>query len=306
MKLFRLIVAIWFIIGFGLASAHVNAAESASNSLNTKLIEEIVGLKGVEKNGEYKFSVPQNDLSVTVDGFKITPPMGLTSWVDFAPSHDGAMIMGDIVLRETEIGSVEKAVIENGLSVTGMHNHFVRDQEKVMFMHIHGMGSTDRVAKSVRAVFDKVKDLRHGNPAEGQKVAVESSINTDRIESVLGQKGESNGGIFKVTIGRPDINLRDHGMEVTNFMGFNTWAAFQGTDKKAAVDGDFTMLENEVAPVIAALTRHGIEVVAVHNHMVDENPRIFFLHFWGVGSANDLSQGLKAALDETGKSNRTS
>jgi len=279
-----------------------NSSKAMSQALDTSKIEQIAGIKGMAKDGEYKVAVPQNDLSVAVDGYRITAPMGLTTWVGFSPMHDGAMVMGDIILQENEVGSVQKEVIDHGLSVTALHNHFVRDSRKVMFMHIFGMGATEQLASNVRAVFDKVKELRHGDPAAAGSVAVENSINTVQIESILGQKGEMNAGVFKVTIGRPDVPLTDHGMKVTSFMGFNTWAAFQGTELKAAVAGDFAMLDREVAPVIKTLVQHGIEVVAVHNHMVSETPRIFFLHYWGVGPADQLTKGLKAALDQTGTS----
>lgn len=277
----------------------------AAETLDVAKIDQIVGIKGISKDAEYKIVVPQKDLKVVVDGVRITPPMGLTSWVDFAPSPHGVMVMGDIILQENEIAQVERTAIETGLTVTGLHNHFVRDERKVMYMHIHGMGPVEKMARSIRAVLDKVKEVRGENPAEGTTVPVENSLDTKKIESVLGQKGEASSGVFKVTIGRPDVSLKDHGVEVTSFMGFNTWAAFQGTEEKAAVAGDFAMLTDEVAPVIDALVRHGIEVVAVHNHMVTETPRIFFLHYWGVGPASNLLQGLRAALDQTGKAYRT-
>jgi hypothetical protein len=276
------------------------SSKDMSQPLDTSRIEQIVGIKGTAKDGEFKVSVPQNDLSVTVDGYRITAPMGLTTWIGFTPMQQGAMIMGDIILLEDEVASVQKAVIDHGLNVTALHNHFVRDNRKVMFMHIFGVGVAEQLAQRVRAVFDKVRELRHGDPAAPRTAAMENSINTGQIESILGHKGEMNGGIFKVTIGRPDVSLTDHDMKVTSFMGFNTWAAFQGTEQKAVVAGDFAMLEREVAPVIKALVQHGIEVVAVHNHMVSETPRIFFLHYWNVGPASKLAQGLKAALDQTG------
>jgi hypothetical protein len=289
---------------FGKAPKEDQASSSMDmpQSLDTSKIEQIVGIKGTTKDGEYKVSVPQNDLSVVVDGYRITAPMGLTTWVGFSPMRDGAMVMGDLIVQEDEVGPVEKAVTDHGLNVTALHNHFVRDSRKVMFMHIFGMGATEQLAQNVRAVFDKVKDLRHGDPATGRSAAVENTINTAQIESILGQKGETISGVFKVTIGRPDISLTDHGMKVSSFMGFNTWAAFQGTEQKAAVAGDVAMLDREVTQVIRALVEHGIEVVAVHNHMVTETPRIIFLHYWGVGPASKLAQGLKAALDQTGAS----
>lgn len=282
------------------AGAALKHAARAAGTFDTEMIEKTLGVKGSVKDGEYKVAIPQRDLVVVVDGFRITPPMGLTTWAGFSPMQDGALVMGDIVMRETEVGPVEKEVIQRGLSVTGLHNHFLRENERVMYMHIHGMGPTKEMAAGVRAILDKVSELRHGNPASGKSEPVENHIDTARIESILGHKGELADGVFKITIGRPDVALKDHGMPVSAFMGFNTWAAFQGTEGKAAVAGDFAMLDREVEPVMAALAEHGIEVVAMHNHMVTETPRIFFLHYWGEGPADKLAEGLQSALKKTG------
>ena len=270
-------------------------------ALDIAKIEAILGMKGTEKNGEYKVTVPQNDLQVEVDSFRIIPPMGLGSWTTFTPTSEGVMIMGDIVVTENDLKRVQQEVIAQGLTVTAIHNHFVRDKPHVMYMHIGGMGTTEQLAQSVRAVFAKVAEVRGKNPAEGIKAEVENTLDTASLNKMLGSKGEFSRGVLKHTIGRPDVNLKDHTTSVTSFAGFNTWAAWQGTPDRAAVAGDFAMLEDEVAPVIEALVENGIEVVAVHNHMVHEEPRIFFLHYWGVGPVEKLSRGLRAALDLTGK-----
>jgi hypothetical protein len=273
--------------------------------LDTSAIERTIGMKGKFNNGEYKITVPQNDLSVEVDGFKIIPAMGLGTWIDFAPSSDGAMIMGDIILTETDLKPVQQEVIKQGLTITAIHNHFVRNHPNVMYMHIGGSGSTEAMATKAKAVLDKIKETRNGDPSKGiaSTESVNNSLDLARLDAILQYKGEMNKGVYKYTIGRPDVQLREHGIPVTTFMGFNTWAAFQGTPDHAAVAGDFTMTENEVAPVIKTLIENGIEVVAVHNHMVHEQPRIFFLHYWGIGNAEQLAKGLRAALDETGKKN---
>jgi hypothetical protein len=273
-------------------------------SLDTSLIEKIIGVKGKANNGEYKITIPQNDLSVEVDGFKIIPTMGLGTWVDFAPSANGAMVMGDIIITETDLKPVQQEIIHQGLTITAIHNHFVRNHPNVMYMHLGGSGPLEEVAQKAKAVLDKVKEVRGGDPSKGtaSSEAVQNTLNTQRLDEIIGYKAEMTKGVYKYTIGRPDVDLREHGVKVTTFMGFNTWAAWQGTPEKAAVAGDFTMLENEVAPVIKALIENGIEVVAVHNHMVHEQPRIFFLHYWGVGNAESLAKGLRAALDQTNKS----
>ena len=277
------------------------SAVHAQKKLDTLAIEKITGIKGKSNNGEYKITIPQNDLNVEVDGFKIIPPMGLGTWIAFTSSKDGAMIMGDIILTEADLKPVQQAVISQGLTITAIHNHFVRNHPNIIYMHIGGSGKTEDMAKKAKAVLDKVAESRGHNPATGSVADVPYSIDTKKLDDILGYKGEMSKGVYKYTIGRPDVSLKEHGVTVTTFLGFNTWAAFQGSDDHAAVAGDFTMLEDEVTPVIKALVENGIEVVAVHNHMVHEQPRIFFLHYWGIGNAEQLAKGLKSALDQTGK-----
>ena len=272
-------------------------------ALDIETLQSELGIEGKEQNGQFKVTVPQNDLNVTVDGFKIIPPMGLGSWVAFAPTSEQPMLMGDIVVTEKDLKPVQQEVIKQGLTITAIHNHFVRNEPDVMYMHIGGMGSEKQLAKSVKAIFDRVTEVRGVNPSSAEKSAVENSLDTKLIDSILGYSGTMNNGVYKITIGRPDVKLKEHGAPVSTFLGFNTWASWQGTPEKAAVAGDFTMLTDEVAPVIKALVENDIEVVAVHNHMVNENPRIFFLHYWGVGSAEKLAKGLRAALDKTGVNN---
>lgn len=271
-----------------------------TSKLDIPKIEEVTGMKGTEKNGEYKITVPQNDLNVVVDGFKIIPPMGLGSWAAFTPCADSAMVMGDIILTETDLAPVQQEVIRQGFGITAIHNHFVRNHPNVMYMHIDGKGKVERLAGAVKAIFGKVKEVRGRDPKEGRSDSVANSINIAGLDSIIGHKGEMSKGVYKYTIGRPDVPLQEHGIPVSSFGGFNTWSAWQGTPEKAAVAGDFAMLENEVEPVIKALIENGIEVVAVHNHMVHEQPRIFFLHYWGIGPAEKLAKGFKAALDQTG------
>lgn len=273
--------------------------------LKPQKIEKSIGRSGTVSGDEFKVSIPHTELNVTLDGFHIVPSMGLTSWVAFTAHGKGAMAMGDLVLLEDEIGPVQKEAIKNGLSVTAIHNHFLRDTPKVMFMHIGGMGSEEEVASAVKKVLDKAREVRAAKKNIGTPPAVTSSLDPKKIESVIGHAGNMAGGVYKVVIGRPDIQLLDMGSPVSSFMGFNTWMAFQGSDERAAVAGDFAMREAEVQAVIGELVGHGIEVTAIHNHMVTETPRIVFLHFWGVGKAEDLAKGLRAALDKTGNSEKT-
>jgi hypothetical protein len=271
------------------------------SKLDIAKIEQLTGMKGTEKNGEYKITVPQNDLKMMVDGFKIIPPMGLSSWVAFTPCGDSAMVMGDLILTEIDLKWIQQEVVNQGFSITAIHNHFVRNRPTVMYMHIDRTADIATLAGGVKAIFDKIKEVRGKDPASEKTDSVQNTLNTAKLDAIMGQKGEMNKGVYKYTIGRPDVQLLEHGIGVSSFMGFNTWAAWQGTPDRAAVCGDFVMLENEVAPVIKALVVHGLEVVAVHNHMVHESPKTFFLHYWGVGNAEQMAQGIKAALDETGK-----
>lgn len=289
------------ILLFNLPAQQAAAQEkSKSKRIDISMIDQIIGITGTQKGEEYKITVPQNDLNVQVDGFQIIPPMGMGTWAAFSPIKGGVMVMGDIVVQENEIAPVQQVLIRHGLTVTALHNHFVREKPSIMYMHIGGMGTEEELARAVRAVFDKIAELRGGDPSNAPAKDVKNTVNMARIAKILGHSGQIGRGVYKVTIGRPDVTLTSHDAQVSTFMGFNTWAAWQGSPEHAAVAGDFAMLEKEVAPVIEALVKHGIEVVAVHNHMVHEQPRIFFLHYWGVGPAEKLAHGLRAALNRTG------
>jgi hypothetical protein len=282
---------------------HATGKEQKTSPIDTLTIERIVGIKGKVNKGEYKITIPQNDLNVIVDGFKITPPMGLSTWIAFTPAKDGVMFMGDLVLTETDLKPVQQEIIRQGLTSTAIHNHFVRNHPNIIYMHMGGSGSTELMAQKARAVLEKVKEVRGTNPSAGtaSSEAVANTLDTKMLDGILGATGEMSKGVYKYTIGRPDVQLMEHGIQVSTYLGFNTWAAWQGTPDKAAVAGDFTMREDEVEPVLKALIENGIEVVALHNHMVHEQPRIFFLHYWGIGNASQLAKGLRAALDQTGK-----
>lgn len=278
-------------------------AQKGRKPLDITAIEQITGIKGTANNGEYKITVPQNDLSITVDGFKIIPAMGLSTWIAFTPSASGAMMMGDLVVTETDLKLVQQEVIRQGLTITAIHNHFVRNHPNVMYMHIDGSGPADMLASKAKAILDKIKEVRGKDPAKGtaSNESVANTLLTTKLDDIIGHQAEMSKGVYKYTIGRPDVQLKEHETPVSTFLGFNTWAAFQGTPDNASVAGDFAMLADEVAPVIKALVENGIEVVAVHNHMVHEQPRIFFLHYWGLGNAEQLAKGLRAALNQTGR-----
>jgi len=282
------------------------ASVSTANALDTALVHRVTGVQGAWNNGEYKITIPQNQLTVIVDSFRIIPAMGLSSWVGFTPFKDGAMIMGDLVLTENDLKPVQQEVIRQGLMITAIHNHFVRNHPNVLYMHIGGSGKPELLSAKVKAVLDKVAQSRGGQPSEGSPETVANSIDTAMLNNIVGKSGQMNNGVYKQTISRPDVQLKEHVIPVSSFMGFNTWAAWQGTMEHAAVAGDFAMLEAEVQPVLSTLVSNGIEVVAVHNHMVHEEPKIFFLHYWGVGDARTLATALRLALDHTGKASQSS
>ncbi|HEX4824313.1 MAG TPA: DUF1259 domain-containing protein [Candidatus Polarisedimenticolaceae bacterium] len=271
-------------------------------ALDTARIEQLTGAKGKldESEGVFKVSVPRSDLSITTNGVRMTPPMGLTCWAAFKRVGDHVAVMGDQVLLEPQVNPVMDVALENGLEVTALHNHFFGDAPKVMFMHIGGMGDEEKLATAIGKVFAKIKDASaaSGEPAPVSIDPAKSTLDPAKIDSVLGRKGDLSGGVYKVTIGR---TTKMGGHEMGNAMGVNTWAAFAGSDDQAVVDGDFAMLEPEVQGVLKALRHAGIQIVAIHNHMIGETPRVVFLHFWGTGTTSALAAGLKSALDTQGR-----
>ena len=276
---------------------------AAESGLDTAKIESITGLKGVlnEKENIFKVSKPRNDVAITVEQVRLAPFMGFTSWAAFTPGmKDGVMVMGDMVLFEDEVNPVMSAALDRGLEVTALHNHFFFDEPKVYFMHIGGEGAVDKLAEGVRAIFDKVKEIRTANPQPAKSFGLsqlpeKSSIEGEAISQVFAQKGDAKDGMYKVTIGRE--TKMACGCTVGNTMGINTWAAFAGTSDDALVVGDFVMLENELQTVLKTLRGNGINIVAIHQHMIGENPRMIFLHYYGRGKALALAQAVKAAIN---------
>jgi hypothetical protein len=285
-----------------LAGAALSASFAvAAEPLDTAAIESITGLKGSYSKTEnvFKVSKPRDDVKTVVDGWTLPPFMGLTTWAAFTPAgKGGAMLMGDTVLFEDEVNPAMSAALDAGLEVTALHNHFFFDQPKVYFMHIAGMGDLRKLAGAVKAVYDRVGQVRSARPAPtstfGGDIPAQSSITAAPIEAALGAKAQSKDGMVKVVIGR---HAKMHGTTVGNEMGVNTWAAFAGSDAQAVVDGDFAMHENELQPVLKAMRKGDLDIVAIHQHMTQENPRILFLHYWGKGKAVDLAQAVRKALD---------
>ena len=297
MKVPRFLILATFAIPLLLAAQLRAAVTEAQKSA----IDGATGVKGVYTAEEdvYRVNFPRTDVKVSVEGRSMHPFLGLTSWAAFTP-HSAAelMVMGDLVLFEDEVNPVMSAALDNGLEVTALHNHFFFDSPRVMFMHIGGSGTAESLATGVARAMDKVKEIRKANPQPGGKfsgpaVPEKSSITASTIDGILGVKGQLNAGMYKAAIGR---KAAMHGKNVGNQMGVNTWAAFAGTDDSAVVDGDFAMLESELQAVLKALRGAGINIVAIHNHMTNEEPQYVFLHYWGKGPAAALAKGLKSAL----------
>jgi hypothetical protein len=264
--------------------------------LDAARIEQLTGLKGQwnEQEGVFKVQVPRTDLAVTAAGAKLTPPLGLTAWAAFTRAGAHAAVMGDMVLTEDQVNPAMDAALQNGLQVTALHNHFFWESPRVMFMHIGGMGDEAKLAAAVSKVFETLK--QKGEVPSADIDPAGTSLDPRKIDSLLGRSGELNKGVYKITVGR-EVKMAGHTMG--NAMGVNTWAAFAGSDGRAIVDGDFAMLESELQEVLKALRAGGINIVAIHQHMIGETPRMLFLHYWGVGRTEDLAGALASALKKT-------
>jgi len=272
--------------------------------LNTARIDELTGLKGKmnEKEGVYKITFPRSDVKVIVDGWTMPAFMGLGTWAAFTKgAHTEAMVMGDTVLFEDEVNAAMTTALDNGLNVTALHNHFFFDQPKVFFMHIEGEGTVEKLASAVKKVYDTTKVIRGANakPAESFSAAGQpslperNSITAAPLNDIFDMQGEAKDGMVKFTIGRP---AKMHGVNIDKDMGVNTWAAFVGSDDNAVVDGDFAVTEDELQPVLKSLLKDKINIVAIHQHMTHEEPRMMFFHYWGRGAAKDLAQAVKGGF----------
>ena len=282
--------------------------------LDTAKIDQLTGLKGKmnQAEGVYKVTFPRDDVKVSVAGWQMPPFMGLGTWAAFQGTNDKAMMMGDTVLFEDEVNPAMSTALDNGLSVTALHNHFFFDEPKVYFMHIGGEGSIEKLAGAVKKVYDTIKAIRGPNGKPGNTFsqraiergpfAVKNSITAAALNEIFAMQGEAKDGMVKFTIGKKSTM---GGMQIGKEIGVNTWAAFAGTDDNAIVDGDFAVTEDELQPALKTLRKGGINIVAIHSHMTHESPRILFLHYWGRGPAKDLANAVKGALLVTGLSGVT-
>jgi Domain of Unknown Function (DUF1259) len=259
--------------------------------------------KGDFKDNVLKVNIPRNDVKVTVDGVATPTAFGFGGWVAMEKGQGGMdVMMGDLVLLESEVNPVMSALLDNGIEVTALHNHFFRETPRIFYMHVHAHGEARELARKLKPALS----LMGSAPAPAAAPA-SPPFDSAKLAKIIGHEGEASGAVYKITIGRPDLSVREMGADINARMGLNTWAAFTGSDADAAIAGDIAMVENEIQPVLKELRRNGLSVVAIHNHMTGSSPAVYFLHYWGKGPAATLAEGFKAALDQTGKSgSRTS
>jgi hypothetical protein len=259
-------------------------------------VAKILGVPGQMQEGAYVLRFPRSDIEVRIDGEAIPTALGFVSWTAWKTMGTESMVMGDLVLLEEEVNPVISILSENDIHITALHNHFAGEQPRIMFMHIHGIGPPSILAQGIRNALEKTKTPK-SHLGDGGATQSPLAFDTKRIEQIIGYSGQAGGGVFKITLGRPGVQMM--GVELTASMGLNTWAAFVGTKERAHVAGDVAMTAPEVNPIIRALRKGGIDVVAVHNHMLDEEPRIFFLHYWGTGRVEKLAETVRDAFDQT-------
>jgi len=260
--------------------------------------------KGDFKDNVLKINIPRNDVKVSIDGIATPTPFGFGGWLAMEKGSGGEdVMMGDLVLQEDEVNPVMSALLDNGFDVTALHNHFLFDSPRMFFMHVHGHGKATDLATRVKPAVDLIGQGRaqHQSSETGSDAKVTGgTLNTAKLAQIAGHEGEESGQVYKITVGRDDLKLTEMGARINSRMGLNTWAAFYGTDANAEVAGDVAMLASEVTPVLKALRGHGLDVVAIHQHMTTTQPTVYFLHYWGTGPADKLATGFKAALDELG------
>jgi hypothetical protein len=266
-----------------------------------------LGKQGDFKDNVLKVNIPRNDLRVTVAGVATPTPFGFGGWVAMTKgSGEDQVLMGDLVLLQDEVNPVMSAMLSNGFDVTALHNHFFWDEPRMFYMHVHGHGSAADLARRLKPAVDLIGRSPSTSAAPPTSSAPGAAttggqLDSARLAKIIGHQGEQSGAVYKITIGRDDVKLVEMGANINARMGLNTWAAFVGTNEKAAIAGDIAMLESEVTPVLKALRANGLDVVAIHHHMTSDRPMIIFLHYWGTGPADKLATSFKAALNELGK-----
>jgi hypothetical protein len=280
------------VIGVSLFAMAAGAAET-----DWSKVDQAIGRKGADQpGGVHRYSFPRSDLNVTVDGVAIKPALALGGWIAFLPSGSGAMFMGDLVLTDTEISPVMARLIADGVEISAVHNHLLRTSVPVFYMHVGGHGDPVRFAETIHAALALSKTPM-SPPAPPPSAAVE--FDTAGLDKTLGYKGKANGTVYQFSVPRAE-SITAGGMAIPASMGTAISINFQSTGGgKAAITGDFVLLGSEVNPVLRALRQHGIEVTALHSHMIDDSPHLFFMHFWANDDAQKLANGVRAALDLT-------
>ncbi len=295
------------LLGATVIAVVTQAAKAQETPAEYQQVLKIVGKTGDYKSNVLKINVPRNDLHVKIAGYAVPTPFGFGGWFAMTKGDGGEeVMMGDLVLTQDEVNPVMSALLEHGLEVTALHNHFFWEDPRVFFMHIHGHGKAVDLANQIKPALDLIGQAK---PSESgghgaSTAAKQGTLDTDRIAKIVGHAGEQNGPVYKITLGRDDLDVKEMGATINARMGLNTWAAFVGSNDDAAVAGDVAMLETEVTPTLKALRSHGLDVVAIHHHMTNSRPVIIFLHYWGRGPAEKLATGFKAGLDELGKGNK--
>src|SRR5436305_61337 len=276
------------------------AAGASAQEVDWQKVDDAFGRKPAVSGDVHRYGFPRTDLSVTLDGVTIKPALALGGWVAFKPAHDGAMVMGDLVLLETEINPVMLKLIEGGLEITAVHNHLLRANPATFYMHVGGHGEPAKMAAAIREALAASKTPMAA-PAAASSPPPALDLDTAQLDQLIGVKGQVNGGVYQFNVPRRDpIKENDMVLAPVGPMGVAIAINFQPTGGgKAAITGDFVLTNEEVNPVIKALRANGIEVTALHSHMLEEQPRLFFMHFWAVDDALKLARGLRAALDKT-------
>jgi hypothetical protein len=260
-----------------------------------------LGKSGDFKGGVLKVNIPRNDLTVAIDGALAPTPLGFGGWIALTKGdHNMDVMMGDLVLAESEVNPVMSAVLNAGLDVTALHNHFFFETPRIFYMHVHGIGTAAELAAKIKPAIDLI-GKNAASVTKGTGTALPSGVAAAKLSAIIGHEGETTGPVYKITIGRPDIDLREHGAKIDARMGLNTWAAFAGSDADSVVAGDVAMKAGEVTRVLKAMRGAGLQIVALHHHMTTGEPTVYFLHYWGRGPAEQLARGVRAALDQLGK-----
>jgi Domain of Unknown Function (DUF1259) len=281
-----------------LAGATAANAPASAQEIDWQKVDSAIGRGAAVTGDVHRYGFPRSDLQVTVDGVTIRPSLALGGWTAFKPAHGGAMVMGDLVLLDTEIAPVMSKLIEGGIEITAVHNHVLRGNPATYYMHIGGHGDPVKLATAIRAGLAESKTPLAA-PTPGTPPAID--LDTAQLDQIIGAKGTNNGGVYAFGVPRRDP-ITENGMQIAPAgpMGVATAINFQPTGGgKAAITGDYVLTGTEVDPVVKTLRANGIEVTAIHSHMVDENPRLIFLHFWANDDALKLARGLRAALDKT-------